>query len=266
MKICDALKIGGEISSSPYVARELMKFCLNLSDEKLILNLNSQIQDEARYMNLAHKYKNGTPLEYITGIAQFFGREFFVDERVLIPRFETEILVEKALNIAKKMTNPKICEIGVGSGIISISLKKKHENACISATDISSDALDVAKMNALKYEVDINFIHCSLMDKIYDDMDIIISNPPYISSSYIVDKWVSKEPKIALFGGDSGDEILFEIITLTKSRAKFLCCEIGFDQKERLSKFLKQSGFETEFYQDLAGFDRGFIAKNRAKE
>lgn len=263
MKITEILaKYRGEFSS--YEIRELVKFSENLSDEELIFRLNSHINLD-KFEPLLEKLRANTPLEYITNRAQFLGSEFFVDERVLIPRFESEILVEKVIQIARNFENLRICEIGVGSGIISISLKIALKNARIIATDLSKEALEVARINAKNLGVEIEFVNTNLMDFVSGNFDIIISNPPYIKNSYKLDEMVLKEPKMALFGGDRGDEILQKIIEIAKTRTKFLACEIGYDQREFLASSLRE--YEHEFYKDLAGFDRGFVvnfSKRRA--
>ena len=262
MTLFEALKFAKEQTQSDFVAREILKFSQNLSDERLILNFQSKIDDFDKFKNLIYRFKNGTPLEYILQKAEFLNLEFYVDERALIPRFETEILVKKAINIASNLKNPKICEIGTGSGIISVCLKKELKNADILAIDISDDALEVAKINAKKHNVDINFLQTSLLDGVSQNFDLIVSNPPYIAKSYALDNYVLSEPKIALFGGEKGDEILEKIINLAKTKTRFLACEMGYDQKQSLSAILENTGFEAIFYKDLAGFDRGFCARN----
>lgn len=262
MRIFEALKFAKNIIDSEFVAREILKHCENLTNELLILKINNEVENFDKFNKMLHSFANGTPLEYILNNAEFLNLEFYVDERVLIPRFETEILVNKAIKIASNFKNPKICEIGTGSGIISICLKKYIPNADIIATDISSDAINVAKINALKHGVDIEFINTSLMEGIEGYFDLIVSNPPYIAKSYELDKYVLNEPKLALFGGEKGDELLEKIVQIAKHKTHFLACEMGYDQKESLTKILKNAGFNAIFYQDLAGFDRGFSAKN----
>lgn len=263
MTINEALKFAKIRVNSDFVAREIIKFCENFTNESLVLNLNAKLSDFDKFSHAVERFAGGIPLEYITNKAEFFGLDFFVDERVLIPRFETEILVKKVLNIASNFKNPKICEIGTGSGIISICLRKNLRGAKIIATDISQNAIEVAKINAKKHGAKIEFKHTSLMDAVEGEFDIIVSNPPYIANSYELDARVLNEPKIALFGGEVGNEILEKIVQIAKTRAKFLACEMGYDQKESMEKILQNANFHAIFYKDLAGFDRGFSAKNR---
>lgn len=261
MKIIEALNFAKKDLESDYLAREILKFTQNLDNMSLVLNFEKDLQNSEFFLEIIDKIKSGIPFEYISKKATFLDFEFYVDERVLIPRFETEILVEKVCEIAKDIKNPKILEIGVGSGIISICLKKRFENAKIIATDISKYAIEVAKINANRLNADIEFFNCAYFDEILDDFDIIVSNPPYICNSYKLDKMVLCEPNIALFGGEVGDEVLKNIIHKSQNRCKYLCCEMGYDQKKSLEKELLECGYNGEFYKDLAGFDRGFVAK-----
>ena len=186
----------------------------------------------------------------------------------MIPRPETEILVEKSLEILSNLPAqkgpPLVAEIGAGSGIISICLAL-NSNAKIIASDISDDALNLARENAAKFGVEgrIEFVKCAYLDQIYGRFDLLVSNPPYIAQDYRLDKFVLNEPHEALFGGAKGDEILKNIVLLARNRGvKYIACEIGYDQRESMQSALKFNGFEAKFYQDLAGFDRGFVAQN----
>lgn len=261
MRVAEAITLALKECGSRQVARELMKFHLGVTTNELLLALNKELTKESSYFTNVKLYKAGVPLEYITGVATFMDMEFKVNKNVLIPRFETEILVNKVLEIAKRIDRPRICEIGVGSGIISIMLKLNLPRSQIVATDISEEALKVAKFNASKFHLDILFYHTSLLDGVSGNFDIIVSNPPYIKNSYNLDKWVKNEPSLALFGGEKGDEILKKIISLAKDRTKVLACEMGYDQKKSLQKELKKHKFNYAFYKDLAGFDRGFVAE-----
>ena len=236
--------------------------------EWIFLNLNRELEDADGYFALAKRFANHEPLEYITGEAGFYGLTFNVKKGVLIPRPETEILVERSLEVLSNLPSrkgpPLVAEIGTGSGIISICLAL-NSSAKIIASDISDDALNLARENAAKFGVEdrIEFIKCAYLDQIYGQFDLLVSNPPYIAQDYKLDKFVLNEPHEALFGGAAGDEILKNIILVAKNRGvKYLACEMGYDQKASLESVLELSGFEAEFYRDLAGFDRGFVARN----
>ena len=264
--IAPACEISG--ANPARVAKALLMRHLGVKIEWIFLNLNRELEDADGYFALAKRFANHEPLEYITGAAGFYGLTFNVKKGVLIPRPETEILVERSLeilsNLSARKRPPLVAEIGAGSGIISICLAL-NSSAKIIASDISDDALNLARENAAKFGVEdrIEFIKCAYLDQIYGQFDLLVSNPPYIARDYRLDKFVLNEPHEALFGGAAGDEILKNIVLVAKNRGvKYLACEMGYDQKASLESVLELSGFEAEFYRDLAGFDRGFVARN----
>lgn len=259
MKISQALSLAKQ-KISPNLAREMLSFVLNRPKEWLFLHADDEF-DESEFTQILERFERGEPFEYISRKCEFFGREFKVDKNVLIPRVETEILVEKAIKIAREFNNPKILEIGSGSGIIAICLALELERAEILSVDLSEKALKIARENATNLGAKVEFTHSNLLDNVSGNFDIIVSNPPYIAKNYELDIWVKNEPELALIGGEKGDEILKKIVNSAKNRCKFLLCEIGYDQKNSLKKELEICGFASEFYRDLAGFDRGFVAK-----
>lgn len=256
------MKIKELIAKFPQNARaikELVKWKYGVSFEWIILNENFVLDSE--FLVIFEKFASGYPLEYITNKASFYGLDFYVKDGVLVPRTETEILIDKILEL--NLQDPKICEIGFGSGIVSIVLKKLIPNAQITATDISQIALEVASKNASKFGVCVDFVISNLLDKVSGNFDLIVSNPPYIANGYKLDKWVLSEPKEALFGGECGDEILKKIIEISSSRCEFLACEMGYDQKKSMQETLSKFGFEARFYKDYSDFDRGFVARRK---
>ncbi|CBG39457.1 peptide chain release factor N(5)-glutamine methyltransferase [Helicobacter mustelae] len=214
--------------------------------------------------------EQGNPIEYITKEASFYEHIFYVDHRVLIPRPETELLIDAVDFLLQEHGVKNIAEVGVGSGIISITLALKYKDISLIATDISKDALDVATCNIAHFHTQennlknkIKLVHTNLLDGVKkDSLDLLIANPPYIARSYPLEPHVLLEPHCALFGGERGDEILLELIEVASTnKIKFLACEMGFDQKESLQEALKKAGYRADFYQDYAGLDRGFVAK-----
>ena len=201
------------------------------------------------------------PLEYILGSANFYDRTFIVDSRVLIPRPETEILVDKAIELATVNEYKDIVEIGTGSGIISIMLALMLPQAKITAIDISHDALDIARRNATLHHVEdrIVFVQGSYFAKLDIPMDMAVSNPPYIANDEVLGKGLAFEPSLALYGGKQGDEMLCHIIDeFMERQIKALACEMGYDQRSSLTHYAHRQDQAIEFYQDLAGLDRGF--------
>ena len=233
----------------------------------LVSHGDDKVGDTKRFGELLKRRANHEPLEYILGRASFYGRDFDVDKRVLIPRPETEILVDTCVELAKSLPEEAhIVEIGCGSGIISIMLSLLLPKARLSAVDISRDALHVSQHNAQKHGVSerITFCEGSFLDGITGKIDMIVSNPPYIANNEPLDVGLSYEPSLALYGGNRGDEMLCHIIDLFLQRgAKALVCEMGYDQREPITLHVKQKGLEVAFYKDLAGLDRGFWIKEQ---
>ena len=228
----------------------------------LMTHDDASIEPPKEYEKNVQRRENYWPLEYLLNSASFYSREFYVDDRVLIPRPETEILVDFAISCAKDMNHPTIVEVGTGSGIISIILALYVPNAKIIAADISDDCLDVAKINAKKHGVldKIEFRKSDMLDCIDESIDILVSNPPYICKDAQLDKNLSYEPDIALFGGEIGDEMIKLLIDETVMRKiKVLICEMGYDQKDKVENYLKRYSKKAKFYKDLSGIDRGFL-------
>ena len=230
----------------------------------LHINYNEEFTKEKHLEKLVNKRATNYPLEYIINKASFYGESFIVEEGVLIPRPETELLVDNAIEILKNKTcKTKVVEIGTGSGIISIMLALLIDNIEIIAVDINKKALDLAKRNAKKHGVSekIDFRFSNLYENIEDnDIFMTISNPPYIANDYKLPENVKFEPSNALFGGDIGDELLKNIIDHTYNKdIEYLLCEMGYDQKQPLEKYFKSFDIKTyEFYKDYEKFDRGF--------
>lgn len=209
------------------------------------------------------KLKQGIPVQYIVGTVNFYGYEFKVNENVLIPRFETELLVEKTINyITKYFDNEiKILDIGTGSGAIAITLCKELK-ALVTASDISKEALIVAKENASNNHVDINFIHSNIFENITGKYDVIISNPPYIAYDEIIDEKVkNNEPHLALYASNEGLYFYEEILKNAKNYLKaknILAFEIGENQGKRLINIAKKY-----FPKAIIKIEKDFPGKDR---
>ncbi len=254
-----------EVAERPRLEAEiLLAHLLGCRREELVLKKKEDIGFEA-LKALIERRKKHEPIEYITKKVSFYDFELFIDKGALIPRPESEILVDKALELIKKYNINKVAEIGIGSGALSIALAK-HSNVTIKASDISKEALEIAKKNIDKFSLQnkIKLFHCNLDEKL-GEYELLISNPPYIDPSYPLAKNVKDyEPHTALFAPQKGLKILFDIVNLIKKKdIKFAICEIGFDQKDAVAKKAKELQLQGElkFYQDLAGFDRGFVYK-----
>lgn len=200
------LKVNG-VDEPKLKSRLLMQYILNKPRQYLIVHDNETVtlRQEVDYFKSIKKLINGIPLQHITHMQEFMKMNFFVNEDVLIPRPDTESLVEEVISIARKINAKKILDLCTGSGAIAISLAKYIKDSKITAVDISSKALSVAKTNAKNNEVEnqITFIESDLFKKVKKEKyDMIVSNPPYIKKDVIktLDKEVQKEPKIALDG------------------------------------------------------------------
>ena len=192
------------------------------------------------------RLQNGEPVQYIVGNVNFYGNEIKVNKNVLIPRFETEELVEYTISYIKKMFKEKIniIDLGTGSGCIAITLKKKI-NSNVSAIDISKEALEVARENAKKNKVEIDFIQNDMLDNISDKFDVIISNPPYISKNEEIQDIVRKnEPSLALYADNEGLYYYEKIIKQAKKNLKekfIIAFEIGYMQGDKIKKLAEQN-------------------------
>lgn len=212
------------------------------------------------------RLKNGEPVQYIVGDVDFYGNILKVDKRVLIPRFETEGLVEIALKYLTN-TNLDVIDLGTGSGCISITLKKKLPNINMDAVDISLDALDVARENAKLNNVDINFIHRDMISPLNKKYDCIISNPPYISyDEEVMDVVKNNEPNNALYADNDGLYFYEKILENYKNNLKdnyYIFFEIGYNQAEKIIELAnKHLNCVAEVKKDLQGFDRYIVIKN----
>ena len=216
---------------------------------------------------------DGEPLNYVLGYSYFYGYRFIVNPDVLIPRPETEELVGLILSQYDeyfKGEKIKVCDVGTGSGAIAIALKKEEHNLDVYASDISAEALEVAKINAQNNECDIHFLEGSMLEPYIDNdlkFDILVSNPPYIKSVEKVDSAVlDYEPHVALFGGEDGLKFYREIFEnahkiLNKKALAFF--EMGYDQKEALSALARDyfNDVDIKVFKDINGKDRMLMLK-----
>lgn len=262
-----------EVKEPNFKSRLLMQYILNKPREYLLVNDNKELtlRQEVDYFKAIKKLIQGIPLQHITHRQEFMKLMFYVDENVLIPRPDTEILVEEVIRISEKINAKKILDLCTGSGAIAVSLAKYIKDSQITATDVSEKALRIARLNARNNKVDdkITFISSDLFQNIPEEKyDIIVSNPPYIKRKVIekLDKEVKNEPIIALDGGNDGLEFYKKIINNAYGYLKYkgyLCLEIGYDQKNEVIDLLKKEEKYVDLYskKDLYDNDRIVIAK-----
>lgn len=276
MKIEELLRYGKEklekqkVEDASIISRILMQYVLKIDRNKLIINKNDNvdINKENEYKEYIEKIIKGKPVQYITNNQEFMKLNFYVDENVLIPQPDTEILVEKVIKSIDIMENIEILDMCTGSGCIGISLAKNIKNTKVTLVDISKEAIEIAKKNAIQNEVEnkITFIQSDMFENVKGKFDIIVSNPPYIKTNIIqtLDKQVQNEPHIALDGGEDGLDFYKILINeahkyLKKDGKIFL--EIGYDQKQEVENLVKQSKHykKIETIKDLSQNDRVII-------
>ncbi|MGD9653909.1 MAG: peptide chain release factor N(5)-glutamine methyltransferase [Sulfuricurvum sp.] len=221
--------------------------------------------DEPKLLEWIEKRSRNVPLEYLTNRVSFYSRDFYIDEGALIPRPETEHLIDEVLDSVERDDSLTIVEVGVGSGIISILLALHFPNARFIAVDISARALAVAKRNIESYGLTdrIELREGDLLSCIDERVDVLVSNPPYIAHDAPLDSNLSYEPQNALFGGEIGDEIIRRLLdeVLRRSVPLFVC-EMGYDQRDKVQDYLRNFAVKSlKFYKDLASFDRGFVLR-----
>lgn len=215
------------------------------------------------------KIKNGYPIQYLIGYVNFFGNKIFVNKNTLIPRYETEYLVEKTLNYIKEynFVNPKVLDLCTGTGCIGLTLKKELPYSDVTLNDISSKALEVTKMNAKSLDLEVNIIESDLFNNINEKYDIIISNPPYVMDTEVLPIEVTYEPKIALFSGEKGlnhIERIFKEIKLYLKDKYLIALEVNEKSKEDLEKLtsIYFKDVKVSYEKDLTGrFRYLFIIK-----
>jgi len=247
-------------------AQLLLMAYLQKDELWLLTNQKSEIEIDDTFFEWILRRSKNEPFEYITKRVSFYSEEFYIDEGALIPRPETELLIDEVLkHVQDTDTSMTFVEVGVGSGIISIMLAKKFPNTRFIAVDISSKALDVAKKNIKKFALEdrIELREGSLLEPVSEQIDYLVSNPPYIANDVTLESNLSYEPQNALFGGEIGDEIIQKLLDeVLKQKIKFFSCEMGYDQKDKIRSYLQNKEIKSlEFYQDYSSFDRGFTLK-----
>jgi release factor glutamine methyltransferase len=258
-----------EAANIPRASREaqlLLQYYLKKDELWLLTNQQSEVAVGEDFFDAVERRSRNEPFEYISNRVSFYSEEFYIDEGALIPRPETELLIDEVLkNITDKSAKMTFAEVGVGSGIISIMLAKALPNAEFIAVDISQAALKVAKKNIEKFGLQnrIELREGSLLQPVSEKIDYLVSNPPYIADDESLESNLSYEPQNALFGGKVGDEIIQKLLDeVLKQKIKFFTCEMGYDQQDKIRFYLQDKEFQSlEFYQDYSSFDRGFTLK-----
>jgi release factor glutamine methyltransferase len=281
LTVAEALKEGArklERAGLPDPRRDaalLLRHLLGLDAAQFFLRADHRIAHEElrAYMSLIGRRASGEPMQYITGHQEFYGLDFIVTRDVLIPRPETELIVEKVIQLAGGLPGQLIVDVGTGSGCIAIALAKNLPGARLIATDISEAALELARLNAERHSVRIEFFCGDLMEPLSHlhlegSVDFIASNPPYIPLSephLLQPEVLNYEPPVALFGGQDGLEfhrrLLSESGTYLKP-GRYMIVEIGYGQIEAMRALIDPEDWELiEVANDLQGIPRALVLR-----
>ncbi|HEX2491672.1 MAG TPA: peptide chain release factor N(5)-glutamine methyltransferase [Blastocatellia bacterium] len=283
--IAEALKEASEHLRAASVPNDLLDAQTLLAEaigkdrSYLIINFNQQISEDvlSKYQTMVSRRAAGEPLQYITGHQEFFGLDFEVTSDVLIPRPETELIVEETIRLVQqnriaRSVPPLIIDVGAGSGCIAVTLARELGDARLIASDISMPALRVARRNAARHALDnrVGFVASDLLDAFAEKSfaDFILSNPPYVSNVEIptlqreVRDW---EPQVALTDSNDGLSIYRRLLKDASSRLKpggYLICEMGYTQSERISAMVDREVWgEARLLEDLQGIPRTIVLR-----
>ena len=272
MRVEDLLVFGKSHCHSD-IAKILLAELLNKNPLELLNYLNEEVSSDIseKYKKEILAIKEGKPIQYVIGNVNFYGNKFIVNENVLIPRFETEELVENTIKYINELfTNPvEIIDLGCGSGIIGLILEKKVSTKTVDLIDISEKALEVTHKNCELLNSKANIIQSDFFEKIDKKYDVIISNPPYIKTNEEIEEIVKKnEPELALYAGEDGLDCYKKILSEVKNHMKDKCLiafEIGSTQKDDIIKLINENleNVRIETKKDLSERDRMiFIIKD----
>lgn len=249
----------------------LLEYVFQVSRTWYFVHENEMADTEKaeQYLEYIGERSRHVPLQQLTGEAYFYGMKFYVNEDVLIPRQDTEVLVEEVLKLSRtvfpeeKGKHLNILDVCTGSGCILLSLLSNLENAVGTGVDLSEKALNVARINGRNLGIQAEWIHSNLFDKVQGKYDMIVSNPPYIKTSVIeelMDEVKLHEPRMALDGREDGLYFYRAMIREAEeylNQGGILAFEIGYDQGESVSRLMREQGYsQVQVIPDLAGLDR----------
>jgi len=258
-------------------AETLLMFVLGVNRAYLYAHPERELNsdEQTRYNEVIGQRASGIPSQYITGHQEFWGLDFLVSPAVLIPRPETEHLVETVLELAKGFDRPRIVDVGTGSGCVALALAHELKNAQVYAVDLSSEALEIARANAARLQVDkrVRFLQSNVLDAFAgrDDFDFVVSNPPYVGLNEVdkVQRSVFEhEPRMAVFAGEHGLDVIRPLIQQAHAVLKpggWLAVEIGYSMRDAVLAPLSSTLWEQPtVVPDLQGIPRVIAARTRS--
>jgi release factor glutamine methyltransferase len=276
LRDANALMRESGVGEAQLVAQSLLAAALKADRTYLIVNFKQQLTHEQfeTFSDLLRRRTAGEPLQYITGSQEFFGLEFEVTPDVLIPRPESELIVEEVIRLSRHLTSPLIVDVGTGSGCLAVALAREIPTAQVTATDISAKAIEVAKRNARRHDVSdrVRFLEGDLLEPVQTSppADFIVSNPPYVAISEMgelqreVRDW---EPHIALTDASDGLTFFGRLFSEAPRYLKgggYLLCEMGYTQSEAVKAMVDESVWEHEhIVPDIQGIPRCIVVRVR---
>ena len=258
-------------------AETLLMFVLGVNRAYLYAHPERELNSEEQtgYDEVIGQRASGIPSQYITGHQEFWGLDFLVSPAVLIPRPETEHLVETVLELAKRVAQPHIVDVGTGSGCIALALANELKSAEVCAVDLSQEALEIARANAARLQVDkrVRFLQSNVLDAFAgrDDFDFVVSNPPYVGldeADKVQRSVFQHEPRMAVFAGEHGLDVIHPLVTQAHSSLKpggWLAVEIGYSMRDAVLALLDPTSWnEPIIVPDLQGIPRVIATRKRS--
>jgi release factor glutamine methyltransferase len=251
---CETPRLDAELLLAD--AMQTSRTALHLAPERELTAAEAE-----RFARLLARRRAREPVAYVLGTRAFRYIELKVDDRVLVPRPESEGLVEAALTLPQ---GARVADVGTGSGAIALALKHERPDLEVVATDVSGDALAVARANAAALSLDVTFLHGDLLDPVDGELDAVLSNPPYVAKRDLdsLEPEVIAEPDEAVFGGHDGFEIVRRLVPAAVARAPLVALEVGFGMAETVGGLLRDAGMTTiDVHRDLAGIERVVVGR-----
>jgi release factor glutamine methyltransferase len=263
-----------DVGSPRLNAETLLMFVLGVNRAHLYAHPERELnsEEQASYDDVIAQRSTGMPSQYITGHQEFWGLDFVVSPAVLIPRPETEHLVETVLELARYLVKPRVVDVGTGSGCIALALANELKTAEVYAVDLSADALEIARANAARLQLDdrVKFLQSNVLEALADvhDFDFVVSNPPYVGKNEAdkVQRSVFEfEPRIAVFSGESGLDVIRPLIEQGHAALKpggWLAMEIGYSMRDMVLELLYPTMWDNiRVVPDLQGIPRVIAAR-----